>query len=71
MVKAACLLVMTWMMMMGSDSTDLFVAARHICHISQNDARVHSCIVLRLCTAATLKVGVYLWVSFVCGTDII
>lgn len=75
MVKAACLLVMTWMMM-GSDLTDLFATAHLMSHIT-NDARVHSCIMLWLCTDATLKVGVYLcgWVygvfSFVCGTDII
>lgn len=61
MVKAACLLVMTWMMM-GLDLTDLFAAAHLMSHIT-NDARVHSCIVLWLCTDATLKVGVYLWVS--------
>lgn len=59
MVKAACLLVMTWMMM-GSDLTDLFVAARLMSYITK---RLRSCIVLRLYTDATLKVGLYLWVS--------
>lgn len=37
MVKAACLLVMTWMMM-GSDLTDLFVAARLMSHITKRCA---------------------------------
>lgn len=74
MVKAACWLVMPWMMMMGSDLTDLFVAARLMSHITKRCAcafmycavTVYWCYFKSVCVCG----WVYEVFSFVCGTDI-